>query len=144
KERVLLALSGGVDSAVAGTLTHQASGGQLVSVFVNTGMLRKNEPAQVIRTFREEKGMNGIAVDATETFLSSLEGVSEPEAKRKLIGSTFIDVFTDEAQKLEGIRFLAQGTIYPDVIESAIGHKAAKTIKSHHNVGGLPPDFRDR
>lgn len=144
EERVLLALSGGVDSAVAGALIHRAIGDQLVSVFVNTGMLRKDEPEQVAHTFREEQGMNLIAVDATETFLSRLENVTEPEAKRKVIGSTFIDVFTDEAQKLKGVRFLAQGTIYPDVIESAAGHKAAKTIKSHHNVGGLPPDFKDR
>lgn len=141
-ERVLLALSGGVDSAVAGTLLHRAIGDQLLSVFVNTGMLRKGEPEQVVRVFREEHGMNLHPIDATEEFLERLKGVTEPEMKRKIIGRAFIDVFSDFARQLEGVRYLAQGTIYPDVIESASGHKAAKTIKSHHNVGGLPEDLQ--
>jgi len=138
EERVLLALSGGVDSAVAGALLHQAIGDQLVSIFVNTGMLRLNEPETVLRTFREERGMNLLYADAQEQFLDALQGITEPEQKRKLIGKLFIDVFTDEAEKLQGIKYLAQGTIYPDVIESASDSKTSKVIKSHHNVGGLP------
>jgi GMP synthase (glutamine-hydrolysing) len=142
-ERVLLALSGGVDSAVAGALLNRAIGGQLVSVFVNTGLLRLDEPEQVVQVFRAEQGMNLIAVDATEVFLDALNGVTEPEAKRKLIGKLFIDTFSEQARQLEaqGVRFLAQGTIYPDVIESAAASKQSKVIKSHHNVGGLPPDL---
>jgi GMP synthase (glutamine-hydrolysing) len=142
-QRVLLALSGGVDSAVAGVLLHRALGERLMAVFVNTGLLRQGEPEQVARTFRDERGMNLIAVDATERFLDALSGVTEPEAKRKIIGRLFIDVFADEARRLEGegLRFLAQGTIYPDVIESAASSRTAKVIKSHHNVGGLPPDL---
>ncbi|MDZ4766424.1 MAG: glutamine-hydrolyzing GMP synthase [Chloroflexota bacterium] len=140
--RVLLALSGGVDSAVAGALLQRALGERLVSVFVNTGMLRKDEPQSVVRAFREERGMNLIAVDATERFLDALAGVTEPEQKRKIIGRAFIDVFADEARKLDGVAFLAQGTIYPDVIESAANSKTAKVIKSHHNVGGLPDDLQ--
>ena len=142
--RVLLALSGGVDSAVAGALINRAIGDRLHCVFVNTGMLRKNEPEQVVQVFRHEQGMNLTAVDATETFLEALQNVTEPEQKRKIIGSKFIDVFKQEADKLKGIRFLAQGTIYPDVIESAADHKSAHTIKSHHNVGGLPKDFKEK
>lgn len=142
--RVLLGLSGGVDSAVAGTLIHQSIGERLTAVFVNTGMLRKDEPAQVVRVFGQQHGMNLIPVDATELFLARLQCVTDPEEKRKIIGKTFIDVFRDEADKIEGVRFLAQGTIYPDVIESAAGHPSAKTIKSHHNVGGLPDDFKSR
>ncbi|MDX1993914.1 MAG: glutamine-hydrolyzing GMP synthase [bacterium] len=143
-ERVLLGLSGGVDSAVAGTLLHQALGERLTCVFVNTGLLRKGEPEEVVRVFGQERGMNLVAVDATELFLDQLTGVTEPEAKRKLIGKLFIDIFAEQARQLsvQGVRFLAQGTIYPDVIESAAGHKTAKTIKSHHNVGGLPPDLQ--
>jgi len=143
RERVLLALSGGVDSAVAGALLHRAIGEQLTSVFVNTGLLRRDEPEQVVSVFRQQQGMNLLAVDATETFLAALAGVTEPEAKRKIIGKTFIDVFSAEARRLEaaGGRFLAQGTIYPDVIESAAASTAAQVIKSHHNVGGLPPDL---
>jgi GMP synthase (glutamine-hydrolysing) len=142
-ERVLLALSGGVDSAVASALLQRAIGEQLVCVFVNTGLLRKGEPEQVAHVFGAERGMNLRAVDATELYLDALRGVTEPEAKRKRIGKLFIDVFADEARKLEaaGVRFLAQGTIYPDVIESAKSSKSARVIKSHHNVGGLPDDL---
>ena len=141
-ERALMALSGGVDSAVAATLIHRAVGDQLTCVFVNHGLLRKDEPEQVMRVFQREQGMNLIAVNAVETFLAALEGIAEPEQKRKIIGKLFIDIFSEEAGRLEGIRFLAQGTIYPDVIESAASSKSAKTIKSHHNVGGLPADLR--
>ena len=140
-ERVLLALSGGVDSAVTGALIHRAIGERLTCIFVDHGMLRKDESEQVVRVFRHEQCMNLTAVNAVETFLSALEGVTEPEAKRKLIGKLFIEVFSEEARKLRGIHFLAQGTIYPDVIESAAESKSAKTIKSHHNVGGLPDDL---
>ncbi len=140
-EQVLLALSGGVDSAVAGALLHRAIGDQLACIFVDHGLLRKNEAAQVVQVFQHEQGMNVIAVNAVETFLSALQGVTEPEAKRKVIGKLFVDVFSEEARRLLGVRFLAQGTIYPDVIESAADSKTAKTIKSHHNVGGLPDDL---
>ena len=145
EERVLLALSGGVDSAVASALLHRAIGDKLVAVFVNTGMLRKGEPEQVVRVFREERGVNLIAIDATETFLDALSGVTNPEAKRKIIGRLFIDVFAAQARSLEHeghIAFLAQGTIYPDVIESAASSKVSRVIKSHHNVGGLPDDLQ--
>ena len=141
-ERTLMALSGGVDSAVAATLIHRAVGDQLTCVFVDHGLLRKDEPEQVMQVFQREQGMNLIAVNAVETFLAALEGIAEPEQKRKIIGKLFIDIFSEEASRLEGIRFLAQGTIYPDVIESAASSKSAKTIKSHHNVGGLPADLR--
>ncbi len=140
-EQVLLALSGGVDSAVAGALIHRAIGEQLTAIFVDHGMLRLDEADDVIRVFREKQEMSLIAVNAVELFLDALSGVTEPEAKRKTIGKLFIDVFSAEARKLQDIRFLAQGTIYPDVIESAAGSEAAKTIKSHHNVGGLPADL---
>ncbi len=138
-ERVLLALSGGVDSAVAGALLHRAIGEQLVSVFVNTGLLRQDEPEQVVQVFRDQEGMNLIAVDTTEDFLDALHNVTEPEAKRKIIGKLFIDTFSAQARQLEaeGVRFLAQGTIYPDVIESAASSNKSRVIKSHHNVGGL-------
>ncbi|MDX2074793.1 MAG: glutamine-hydrolyzing GMP synthase [bacterium] len=142
--RVLLALSGGVDSAVAAALINRAVGDQLVCVFVNTGMMRKGESEQVVSVFRDAQHMNLIATDATEQFLEALAGQTEPEAKRKIIGKHFIDVFRAQADALTGIKFLAQGTIYPDIIESAAGHKTAKTIKSHHNVGGLPADFKER
>ena len=141
-ERVLLALSGGVDSAVTAALIHRAIGDQLTCVFVDHGMLRKDEAEQVVAVFRGELGLNLIAVHAVETFLSALTGVTEPETKRKIIGKLFVDTFSREARRLHGIRFLAQGTIYPDVIESAADSKSAKTIKSHHNVGGLPDDLR--
>ncbi len=142
-ERVILGLSGGVDSAVAGALLQQAIGSQLTAIFVNTGLLRKHEPEDVVRVFRDQQGMNLVAVDATEDFLDQLRGITEPEAKRKRIGKLFIDTFADQARQLaaEGVHFLAQGTIYPDVIESAASSKSSKTIKSHHNVGGLPPDL---
>ena len=140
-DRVLLALSGGVDSAVAGTLIHRAIGDQLTCVFVDHGLLRLGEAEQVTRTFGAEQGMNLVAVNAIERFLEELDGVTEPEAKRKIIGAMFIEVFSDEARKLDGIRYLGQGTIYPDVIESAAGSGAAHSIKSHHNVAGLPDDL---
>lgn len=141
REKVLLALSGGVDSAVAGSLIHQAIGDQLTCIFVDHGLLRLGEADEVAREFRDQQGMNLIAVNAVEDFLSALDKVTEPEAKRKIIGGLFIDVFNHEARKLEGVRFLGQGTIYPDVIESAANSQAANTIKSHHNVGGLPADL---
>ena len=141
-ERVLLALSGGVDSAVAGALIHRAIGERLTCIFVDHGMLRMGEAEAVVRVFRQEQGMKLIAVNAVEHFLTALKGITEPEAKRKMIGALFIERFNEEAQKLRGIRFLAQGTIYPDVIESAADSAAAKTIKSHHNVGGLPQDLQ--
>lgn len=140
-ENVILGLSGGVDSAVAGALIHRAIGDQLTSIFVNTGMLRLNEAQEVLQVFREEQGMAVIYADATEDFLDTLRGITEPEAKRKQIGKLFIDVFKAQASALSGVRFLAQGTIYPDVIESASGSKTAKVIKSHHNVGGLPQEL---
>jgi GMP synthase (glutamine-hydrolysing) len=141
-ERVLLGLSGGVDSAVVAALLQRAIGDQLTAIFVNTGLLRLNEPEDVVRVFRDEQHVNLVAVDATENFLDALNGVTEPEAKRKLIGRLFIDTFAETARRFEGVKFLAQGTIYPDVIESAASSKVSKTIKSHHNVGGLPPDLQ--
>ena len=139
-KKVLLALSGGVDSSVVAALLLKAIGQQLVCVHVNHGLMRKNESESVVKTFRDELHANLIYVDATERFLSKLENVAEPEQKRKIIGSEFIRVFEEEARKLEGIDFLGQGTIYPDIIES--GTKTAKTVKSHHNVGGLPEDLQ--
>ncbi len=129
--KVLLALSGGVDSSVVAALLIRAVGKQLISVHVNHGLLRKGEPEQVIRVFRDELHGELIYVDAVDRFLSKLAGVADPEQKRKIIGKEFIDVFAEEAEKLSGIRFLAQGTIYPDILESG-------PVKSHHNVGGLP------
>ncbi|MBL8147100.1 MAG: glutamine-hydrolyzing GMP synthase [Anaerolineae bacterium] len=142
-ERVLLALSGGVDSAVAAALLHLAIGAQLTCVFVNTGLMRKGEPEQVTRVFRDQQGIPLVAVDATEDFFDALRGVSDPERKRVIIGKLFVDVFSAQARALEadGVRFLAQGTIYPDVIESGASSAQAKVIKKHHNVGGLPPDL---
>ena len=134
EKNVLLALSGGVDSSVVAALLIKAVGKQLVCVHVNHGLLRKGEPEQVIRVFREELGANLIYVDAVDRFLDKLAGVADPETKRKIIGKEFIDVFAEEAKKLNGIDFLAQGTIYPDILESG-------PIKSHHNVGGLPEDL---
>lgn len=130
-KKVLLALSGGVDSSVVAALLIKAIGKQLVCVHVNHGLLRKGEPEQVVRVFRDEMDANLIYVDAVDRFLDKLTGVSDPETKRKIIGKEFIEVFNDEAKKLEGIDFLAQGTIYPDILES-------HGVKAHHNVGGLP------
>ncbi len=142
RERVLLGLSGGVDSAVVGALLNRAIGPQLTSIFVNTGMLRKDEPQDVVDTFRHGQGMILVTIDATEQFLSALQGVTDPEQKRKTIGRLFIDVFAEEARALEGVKYLAQGTIYPDVIESAASSQNSHVIKSHHNVGGLPDDLQ--
>ena len=130
-KKVLLALSGGVDSSVVAALLIKAIGKQLVCVHANHGLLRKGEPEQVVRVFRDEMDANLIYVDAVDRFLDKLAGVSDPETKRKIIGKEFIEVFNDEAKKLEGIDFLAQGTIYPDILES-------HGVKAHHNVGGLP------
>ena len=138
-KKVLCALSGGVDSSVAAVLVHRAVGDQLVCVFVDNGLLRKDEPQQVIQTFQEQMQMNLIFADAQERFLKRLAGVTEPERKRKIIGEEFIRVFEEEKNKLGDIDYLVQGTIYPDVIES--GTRTADTIKSHHNVGGLPEDM---
>jgi len=140
--RVLLGLSGGVDSSVVAALLYRAIGDRLVSVFINNGLLRKDEAYQVIDTFRTQLHQNMIALDATEDFLETLNGVTEPEEKRIRIGNLFVRLFEQQSRKLEGIRFLAQGTIYPDVIESAAPDRpAARKIKSHHNVGGLPEDM---
>ena len=134
-KKVLLALSGGVDSSVVAALLIKAVGNQLTCVHVNHGLLRKGESEQVIRVFREEMKANLIYVDAVDRFLDKLAGVAEPEKKRKVIGAEFIRVFEEEARKLEGIEFLAQGTIYPDILESG-------PVKAHHNVGGLPDDLK--
>ena len=138
-KKVLLALSGGVDSSVVAALLIKAIGKQLTCVHVNHGLLRKGEPEQVVKVFRDEMDANLIYVDAVDRFLDKLAGVAEPEQKRKVIGAEFIRVFEEEARKLDGIRFLGQGTIYPDIIES--GTKTVKAVKSHHNVGGLPEDL---
>ncbi|OAJ56083.1 glutamine-hydrolyzing GMP synthase [Paraburkholderia ginsengiterrae] len=138
-EQVILGLSGGVDSSVAAALLHRAIGDQLTCVFVDHGLLRLNEAEQVMAMFADNLGVKVIHVDASEAFMSKLKGVTDPEAKRKIIGAEFVEVFQTEAGKLTDAKWLAQGTIYPDVIESAgKGKKAAHTIKSHHNVGGLP------
>ena len=139
-KKVLLALSGGVDSSVVAALLLKAIGQQLVCVHVNHGLMRKNESESVVEVFKNKLNANLIYVDATERFLSKLENVADPEQKRKIIGGEFIRVFEEEARKLEGIDFLGQGTIYPDIIES--GTKTAKCVKSHHNVGGLPEDLQ--
>lgn len=139
-KKALLALSGGVDSSVVAALLIKAIGKQLVCVHVNHGLMRKNESESVIEVFKSQLHANLIYVDATERFLGKLEGVADPEEKRKIIGGEFIRVFEEEARKLEGIDFLGQGTIYPDIIES--GTKTAKMVKSHHNVGGLPEDLK--
>ena len=134
-KKVLLALSGGVDSSVVAALLIKAIGKQLVCVHVNHGLLRKGEPEEVVEVFRNQMDANLVYVDAIERFLGKLKGVAEPEKKRKIIGAEFIRVFEEEARKLEGIEFLAQGTIYPDIIES-------DGVKAHHNVGGLPEDMQ--
>ena len=134
-KKVLLALSGGVDSSVVAALLIKAVGKQLVCVHVNHGLLRKGEPEQVIEVFRNQMNANLVYIDATDRFLDKLAGVAEPEKKRKIIGAEFIRVFEEEARKLDGIEFLAQGTIYPDILESG-------PVKAHHNVGGLPEDLK--
>ena len=134
-KKVLLALSGGVDSSVVAALLIKAIGNQLTCVHVNHGLLRKGEPEMVVKVFKEELGANLVYVDAVDRFLDKLAGVDDPETKRKIIGAEFIEVFADEARKLEGVEFLAQGTIYPDITES-------KGVKAHHNVGGLPEDLK--
>lgn len=139
-KKVLLALSGGVDSSVVAALLIKAIGQQLVCVHVNHGLMRKNESESVVEVFKNQLHANLVYVDASERFLTKLKDVADPEQKRKIIGAEFIRVFEEEARKLDGIEFLAQGTIYPDIIES--GTKTAKTIKSHHNVGGLPEDLQ--
>ena len=139
-KKVLLALSGGVDSSVVAALLLKAIGQQLVCVHVNHGLMRKNESESVVEVFKNQLHANLIYVDATERFLGKLENVSDPEEKRKIIGGEFIRVFEEEARKLDGIDFLGQGTIYPDIIES--GTKTAKMVTSHHNVGGLPEDLQ--
>lgn len=141
RERVLCALSGGVDSSVVAALVHRAVGDQLCCVFVDNGLLRKGEGESVRRTFREHFRMNLVCVDAARRFLGRLRGVTDPEQKRKLIGAEFIAVFREEAARLGRIAFLAQGTLYPDVIESTSFRGPSATIKTHHNVGGLPPDL---
>ena len=141
-DQVILGLSGGVDSSVAAALIHRAIGAQLTCVFVDHGLLRLNEAEQVMSTFAEHLGVKVIHVDASATFMGRLAGVSDPEAKRKIIGAEFVEVFQRESDRLTDARWLAQGTIYPDVIESAGAKKKAHTIKSHHNVGGLPASMR--
>ncbi len=141
-KKVLLALSGGVDSSVVAAMLIKAVGKQLTCVHVNHGLMRKGESESVVEIFRDRMNANLIYVDASERFLKKLEGVADPEKKRKIIGAEFIRVFEEEARKLDGIEFLGQGTIYPDIIES--GTKTAKMVKSHHNVGGLPDDLQFR
>ncbi|MBO4569542.1 MAG: hypothetical protein J5674_06325, partial [Candidatus Methanomethylophilaceae archaeon] len=132
--KVILALSGGVDSSVVAALLIKAVGKQLTCVHVNHGLLRKGEPEQVVKVFRDQMNANLVYVDAADRFLGKLEGISDPERKRKIIGAEFIRVFEEEARKISDVKFLAQGTIYPDIIES-------KGVKAHHNVGGLPEDL---
>ena len=141
-KKVLLALSGGVDSSVLAALLIKAIGKQLYCVHVNHGLMRKNESETVIQVFKNEMDANLIYVDATDRFLDLLKGVSDPESKRKIIGAEFINVFADEARKIEGISYLAQGTIYPDILESVKQGEGKKAVKSHHNVGGLPEDLK--
>ena len=140
-KKVLLALSGGVDSSVVAALLIKAIGKQLVCVHVNHGLMRKGESEDVIKVFKEGLNANLVYVDATDRFLNLLAGVSDPEQKRKIIGAEFIKVFDEEAAKLDGISFLAQGTIYPDILESIKAKESGKPVKSHHNVGGLPDDM---
>ena len=141
-KKVLLALSGGVDSSVVAALLIKAIGRQLVCVHVNHGLMRKGESEQVIEIFQNQLDANLVYVDATDRFLTLLAGVADPETKRKIIGKEFIEVFVDEARKLDGIEFLAQGTIYPDILESIKQAEGKKAVKSHHNVGGLPEDLK--
>ena len=144
ERKVLLALSGGVDSSVVAALLIKAIGRQLVCVHVNHGLMRKDESESVIRLFKDGLDANLIYVDATDRFLDLLAGVADPEKKRKIIGAEFINVFADEARKLEDVDFLAQGTIYPDILESVKAAEGKKAVKSHHNVGGLPEDLQFR
>ena len=137
---MIVGLSGGVDSSVVAALTHRAIGDRLTCIFVDTGLLRRDEAKQVQATFRESMGVQLVSVDASEQFFTRLGGITDPEEKRRAIGELFIRIFEAEARRLNGVRFLAQGTIYPDVIESA-GTASARRIKSHHNVGGLPSDM---
>ena len=141
-KKVLLALSGGVDSSVVAALLIKAIGKQLVCVHVNHGLMRKGESEQVIEVFGKELDANLIYVDATDRFLNKLADVADPETKRKIIGKEFIEVFADEARKLDGVEFLAQGTIYPDILESNKQAEGKKAVKAHHNVGGLPEDLQ--
>ena len=141
-KKVLLALSGGVDSSVVAALLIKAIGKQLVCVHVNHGLMRKNESEGVVELFRNQLDAELIYVDATDRFLDLLAGVADPEAKRKIIGAEFINVFAEEARKLEGVSYLAQGTIYPDILESIKQAEGKKAVKSHHNVGGLPEDLQ--
>ncbi len=141
-KKVLLALSGGVDSSVVAALLVKAIGRQLVCVHVNHGLMRKNESENVVEIFGKQLDATLIYVDATDRFLDLLAGVSDPERKRKIIGTEFINVFADEARKLDGVAFLAQGTIYPDILESVKQAEGKKAVKSHHNVGGLPDDIK--
>ena len=142
EKKVLLALSGGVDSSVVAALLIKAIGKQLVCVHVNHGLMRKDESENVIKIFKDELDANLVYVDATDRFLDLLKDVSDPESKRKIIGKEFIEVFADEARKLEDVDFLAQGTIYPDILESIKAAEGKKAVKSHHNVGGLPEDLK--
>ncbi len=141
-KKVLLALSGGVDSSVVAALLIKAIGKQLVCVHVNHGLMRKNESENVVEIFTKQLDANLVYVDATDRFLDLLAGVSDPESKRKIIGAEFINVFADEARKLDGVAYLAQGTIYPDILESMKQAEGKKAVKSHHNVGGLPEDLK--
>ena len=143
-KKVLLALSGGVDSSVVAALLIKAIGKQLVCVHVNHGLMRKNESENVIEVFRNQLDANLIYIDATDRFLNLLAGVADPERKRKIIGEEFINVFAEEARKLDGVSFLAQGTIYPDILESIKQGEGKKAVKSHHNVGGLPADLAEK
>ena len=141
-KKVLLALSGGVDSSVVAALLIKAIGKQLVCVHVNHGLMRKGESEQVIEVFGKQLDANLVYIDATDRYLDLLAGVSDPETKRKIIGKEFIEIFAEEARKLEGISFLGQGTIYPDILESIKAAEGKKAVKSHHNVGGLPEDLK--
>ena len=141
-KKVLLALSGGVDSSVVAALLIKAIGKQLVCVHVNHGLMRKGESEQVIEIFGKNLDANLIYIDATDRYLDLLAGVSDPETKRKIIGKEFIEIFAEEARKLDGVEFLAQGTIYPDILESVKAAEGKKAVKSHHNVGGLPEDLK--
>ena len=141
-KQVILGLSGGVDSSVAAALINKAIGRQLTCIFVDTGLLRKDEAKQVMEVYAKNFDMNIKCVNAEERFLTKLAGVTDPETKRKIIGKEFVEVFNEEAKKIEGAKFLAQGTIYPDVIESVSVKGPSVTIKSHHNVGGLPEDLK--